>query len=257
MPISERWQRVESLYHAALQRPPGERATFLRDACAGDDSVRLEVESLLAQPTSDVRFLQTPAVAVAAHDLTSSSAAPLAVGLALGPYTILGLLGAGGMGEVYRARDSQLGREVAIKVLPPEFLNDRERLARFEREKSVLASLNHPNIAAIYTIQPVAEGRALALELVEGLTLAERLARGPMSGAEALRIATQIADALEAAHEKGIIHRDLKPANIKITPEGRVKVLDFGLAKLVAGDPSVADLTQAPTVTVGGTRDGV
>jgi eukaryotic-like serine/threonine-protein kinase len=257
MPISERWQRVESLYHAALQRPPGERATFLRDACAGDDSVRLEVESLLAQPTSDVRFLQTPALALAAHDLTSSSAAPLAVGLALGPYTILGLLGAGGMGEVYRARDSQLGREVAIKVLPPEFLNDPERLARFEREKSVLASLNHPHIAAIYTIQPVAEGHALVLELVEGPTLAERLARGPMSGAEALRIATQIADALEAAHEKGIIHRDLKPANIKVTPAGVVKVFDFGLAKAIATDALSGDPTKSPTLALDGTADRV
>src|SRR5262250_3325483 len=179
MPISERWQRVESLYHAALQRPPGERATFLRDACAGDDSVRLEVESLLAQPTSDVRFLQTPAVAVAAHDLTSSSAAPLAVGLALGPYTILGLLGAGGMGEVYRARDTKLGRNVAIKILPRAFTSDPERLARFEREARMLAALNHPNIGSIYGLEDADGIRALVLELVDGETLADRIAHGP------------------------------------------------------------------------------
>src|SRR4029450_11669331 len=171
-------------------------------------------------------------------------------------------LGAGGMGEVYRARDRQLGRDVAIKILPPIFLSDSERLARFEREARLLASLNHPNIAAIYAVEPIDSSvgsgqtdRALVLELVEGATLAERIERGPLPPREALTMATQIAAALEAAHEKGIVHRDLKPANIKITPAGTVKVLDFGLAKSSAG--SARDLSQSPTITISGTREGV
>jgi eukaryotic-like serine/threonine-protein kinase len=258
VPPSERWKRVEILYHAALQRPRGERAAFLGEACAGDEPLRLEVQSLLAQPASDAGFLGTPALAVAARGVgPQSSGALLAAGHALGPYTILGLLGAGGMGEVYRARDSHLGREVAIKMLPAAFLGDPDRLARFERESRVLASLNHPNIAAIYAVEPIDAGRALVLELVEGPTLAERLARGAVPLDEALRISTQIADALEAAHEKGIVHRDLKPANIKLRSDGTVKVLDFGLAKAVATDASSLDLTKSPTISAGGTGDRV
>jgi eukaryotic-like serine/threonine-protein kinase len=257
-PASERWKRVEFLYDAALQRPGGERAAFLSEACAGDEALRLEVESLLAQPVSDAGFLATPALAVAARDVgPRSSGALLVAGHALGPYTILGLLGAGGMGEVYRARDSQLGREVALKMLPAVFLKDPDRLARFERESRVLASLNHPNIAAIYAVEPIDAGRALVLELVEGPTLAERLARGRVPLDEALRTSMQIADALEAAHEKGIVHRDLKPANIKLRPDGTVKVLDFGLAKAAATDGSSPDLTKSPTMSAGGTGDRV
>jgi Tol biopolymer transport system component len=191
-------------------------------------------------------------------------------------YHLQALLGAGGMGEVYRARDTKLGRDVAIKVLPRAFTADPDRLARFEREARVLASLNHPNIGAIYGFEdgpalgpadaPHDEGvpvRALVLELVEGETLAERIARSggpsgpPMPIAEALAIARQIADALDAAHEKGIVHRDLKPANIKITPDGVVKVLDFGLAKAVVGDGAASDISQAPTVSIGETREGI
>jgi serine/threonine-protein kinase len=235
MSTSERWQRVEALYHSALQQPPGERATFLRDACGDDEALRRDVESLLAQPASDAGFLQIPAIAVAARDLATGSGALLAVGYRVGPYTILGLLGVGGMGEVYRAHDTTLGRDIAIKVLPPQSLADPERRARFEREARVLATLNHPHIGAIYGTEAVDGGRALVLELVEGETLAERLATGrPLAIADALTIAGQFADALEAAHEKAIVHRDLKPANIKITPEGTVKILDFGLAKLGA-----------------------
>jgi len=142
-------------------------------------------------------------------------------------YRIISKLGEGGMGEVWRATDTKLNRDVAIKIMPDAFAGDAERMARFAREAQVLASLNHPNIAAIYGT----EERALVMELVEGPTLAERLAGGPISVPEALSIARQIADALEAAHDKGIVHRDLKPSNVKITPEGMVKVLDFGLAK--------------------------
>ncbi len=166
-------------------------------------------------------------------------------------------IGVGGMGEVYRARDTKLGRDVAIKILPSAFSSDPDRLARFEREARVLASLNHPHIGAIYGLEDADGLRALVLELVDGETLAERIARGPLRLHDTLAIARQIADALEAAHEKGIIHRDLKPANIKITSDGTVKVLDFGLARVTAGDVGTADLTQSPTITVGGTREGV
>ena len=156
-------------------------------------------------------------------------------GTRLGAFEIVTLLGAGGMGEVYRARDTRLGRDVAIKILPPTFTTDPDRLARFEREARVLASINHPNIATIHGVEESASGRAIVLELVDGNTLADRIARGPLSVDEARAVARQIADALDAAHEKGIVHRDLKPANVKITPDGRVKVLDFGLAKLAEG----------------------
>src|SRR6266487_2228707 len=152
-------------------------------------------------------------------------------GTRLGPYQILAPLGAGGMGEVYRARDVKLARDVALKVLPESFAADPERLARFRREAQVLASLNHPHIAAIYGFEDSGSTHALVLELVEGPTLADRIAQGPIRLEEALPIARQIAEALEAAHEAGIIHRDLKPANIKLRPDGTVKVLDFGLAK--------------------------
>src|SRR5260221_2375433 len=155
----------------------------------------------------------------------------LSAGVRLGPYETLSALGAGGMGEVYRARDTKLGRDVALKILPDTFATDPERLARFQREAQVLASLNHPHIGAIYGFEESNDIRALVLELVEGPTLADRIAQGRIPLDEALPIARQIADALEAAHEQGIIHRDLKPANIKLRPAGVVKVLDFGLAK--------------------------
>jgi serine/threonine protein kinase len=156
----------------------------------------------------------------------------LEAGTRLGSYVIQSLLGAGGMGEVYRARDTKLSRDIALKVLPELFAADPERLARFKREAQVLASLNHPNIAAIHGFEDGGDVQALVLELVEGPTLADRIAQGPIPLDEALPIARQIAEALEAAHEQGVIHRDLKPANIKVRSDGAVKVLDFGLAKL-------------------------
>ena len=162
-------------------------------------------------------------------------------GTRLGPYKILSAIGAGGMGEVYRARDIRLKRQVAIKILPPLLAADHDRLARLQREAEVLASLNHPHIAAIYGLEEADGVKALVMELVEGPTLAERIARGPIPLDEALPIAQQIAEALEAAHEQGIIHRDLKPANIKVRHDGTVKVLDFGLAKAMTGDAPSAD----------------
>ena len=182
----------------------------------------------------------------------------LEIGSRFGPYVILSPLGAGGMGEVYRARDTQLDRDVAIKALPRAFVGDRDRLARFEREAKMLAALNHPAIAAIYGLAESGTERLLVLELVPGETLAERLVVGALPVEEAVALSRQIAEALEAAHEKGIVHRDLKPANVKVTPAGKVKVLDFGLAKAFGGesDPMV-DLSRSPTVTSGGTQQGV
>jgi hypothetical protein len=186
----------------------------------------------------------------------------LAPGSRLGPYEILAPLGAGGMGEVYRARDTKLGREVALKVLPPSVAQDPERLARFEREAQLLASLNHPHIAAIHGVEDSTDTKALVLELVEGSTLQDRIAEGALPVAEALSIGRQIAEALEAAHEKGVVHRDLKPANVKITVDGDVKVLDFGLAKALDPAGSAAPLTSptlmnSPTLTAAGTQLGV
>ena len=189
-------------------------------------------------------------------DNLSRSPVALTPGTRLGAYEITAPIGKGGMGEVYRARDTKLGRDVAIKVLPDAVAREQERLARFEREGRTLAALNHPNIAIIHGLEDTDNVRALVMELVEGPTLADRIVRGPVPPAEALSIARQIIDALDAAHERGIVHRDLKPANIKITPEGVVKVLDFGLAK--AADELVhPDLTQSPTITGVNTRDGV
>ena len=168
----------------------------------------------------------------------------LAPGTRIGAYEVVSIVGAGGMGEVYRARDTRLRRDVGVKVLPAPFADDAERLARFEREAQVLASLNHPHIAAIHGFEEHDGIRALVLEFVDGETLADRIVRGALPLDEALPVARQIADALEAAHEHGIVHRDLKPANIKITPDGVVKVLDFGLAKLA--DPSSTPTTPSP-----------
>ncbi|HEY6066482.1 MAG TPA: serine/threonine-protein kinase, partial [Thermoanaerobaculia bacterium] len=173
-----------------------------------------------------------------------------------GSYEVLGPLGAGGMGEVYRARDTRLRREVAIKALPASFADDPERLARLEREARLLAALNHPNIAAIYGLEESGESCLLVLELVEGPTLAERLARGALPVDEAISVCEQIASGLEAAHEAGVIHRDLKPANVKIRPDGSVKILDLGLARGVDSSSST-DQSLSPTITSGGTETGV
>ena len=175
----------------------------------------------------------------------------LTTGTRIGVYQVTGMLGAGGMGEVYRARDTKLDRDVALKVLPEAFTSDPERLARFEREAKVLASLNHPNIGGIHGFEDSGDVRALVLELIEGPTLADRIGQGPIPIDEALPIATQIAEALEAAHEAGVIHRDLKPANIKVRPDGVVKVLDFGLAKAFQPDESAdPNMSVSPTISL-------
>jgi serine/threonine protein kinase/Tol biopolymer transport system component len=253
----ERWERIQELYHSARAQPEGDRTRFLKDACDGDTSLQREVQALLDQPVSTrgfVDFLGGPAPAHLKHaadaDLT---------GRRVGTYQVLSLLGTGGMGEVYRAHDAKLGRDVAIKVLPAMFTADAERLARFDSEARMLAALNHPNIGAIYGLEDTDRVPALVLELVEGDTLADRLRAGPIPTHNALVIARQIAYALDAAHRKGIVHRDLKPANIKITPDDVVKVLDFGLAKAVAASegPPAQDQSQSPTTAIGATRAGV
>ncbi len=255
----ERWPRVKALFQAAVERPTEERDAFLAAATGEDEALRREVESLLTSDTSDVSFLDQLPVAselVLADALAAPPAsmdhtlshAVLTPGLRVGPYEIVAPLGAGAMGEVYRACDTKLNRDVALKVLPERFALDPDRLARFTREAQLLATLNHPNIAAIYGLEESNGAQALVLELVDGPTLADRIALGPISLEEALTIARQIAEALEAAHEKGIIHRDLKPANIKIARNGVVKVLDFGLAKVWDGAPQ-SDLSASPRLT--------
>src|SRR5487761_574801 len=175
----------------------------------------------------------------------------------LGPYEILAAIGAGGMGEVYRARDSKLGRDVALKVLPEAFARDAERMARFQREAKSLASLNHPNIASIYGLEDSGATHALVMELVEGPTLADRIKSAAIPLDETLPIAKQIAEGLEYAHERSIVHRDLKPSNIKLAANDAVKILDFGLAKALEGDISAADISSSPTISRMATQAGI
>jgi len=179
------------------------------------------------------------------------------IGKTLGHYAVSSLIGIGGMGEVYRAKDQKLGRNVAIKVLPEELAKDPVRVARFQREAKLLASLNHPNIAAIHGLEESEGIHFLVLELVRGDTLADQIKKGPIPVEESLKLTLQIAEALEAAHEQGVIHRDLKPANIKVTPDGNVKVLDFGLAKAFAGEQGEMILSETPTISVSETQKGV
>jgi hypothetical protein len=249
----ERYTRIGELYHQLLARPVEQRAAVLAEACGDDHTLREEVLSLLAAHDAAASFIETPAIAAAAASLAADHR-PIAPGARIGPYEVRALLGRGGMGEVYRAHDPRLGRDVALKLLPTQFALDAQRLARFEREARLLAALNHPNIASLYGIEEANGQRILVLELVHGSTLEASVASGPMSLPEALPIAQQIVEALEAAHQHGIIHRDLKPANIVIRPDGVVKVLDFGLAKVldpnVSGDAArkVTALTEAHTV---------
>jgi eukaryotic-like serine/threonine-protein kinase len=242
-----RWRQIENLYNKALALDARQRSAFLREACGGDEDLQHELERLLEEDPQG-SFLEKPALWEIAHEF-AATAEPSWIGRQIGNYQFVSLVGAGGMGEVYRARDLQLKREVAVKILPEEFSHDPERVSRFQREAQLLASLNHPNIAAIYDLEEADGRRFLILELVEGETLADRIKRGPIPVEEALKIGIQIAEALEAAHEKNVIHRDLKPANIKVTAEGTVKVLDFGLAKLMGpADDGAPSLSNSPTL---------
>ena len=244
----DRWRQITEIFHAALQCEPAHRDVFLDEACAAEPALKEEVESLMAAHRAAGTFGDTPLF---------MSTPPLGPGSSIGPYRIDRLLGAGGMGEVYRARDLRLGRAVAIKVLPSHLPLNPERLTRFEREARVLASLNHPSIGSIYGLEEFDGGRALVMELVEGADLAARIARGPIPLADALPLAKQIAEALEAAHEQGIIHRDLKPANVRVREDGTVKVLDFGLAKVLEPIALPDATVKAPTLLGHGAGVGI
>jgi eukaryotic-like serine/threonine-protein kinase len=245
----ERWREVTQIYGAVVSQAPDRRAAAVAELCGADEELRREIESLLASQHGTV-LLDGPA---ATHP---SVVQLLTVGSQLGVFRIDDLLGVGGMGEVYRAHDTKLNRDVAIKILPSAFATDPERLARFKREAQLLASLNHPHIAQIYGLEEQPGASALVLELVDGPTLADRIAKGPIPLDQALQIARQIAEALEAAHEKGIVHRDLKPANIAFAADDKIKVLDFGLAKAVEAAPPTADLTRSPTLSMMATQAG-
>jgi serine/threonine protein kinase/tetratricopeptide (TPR) repeat protein len=242
----DRWRQIEQLYQSVLRREPAQRDAFLDEACAGDHQLRREIGSLLDRSAAD--FPEESVLDLTAR-VPVIEHGHLLLGQQIGPYEILSPLGAGGMGEVYRARDVKLGREVAVKVLSKALVGDRAHLARFRREAQLLASLNHPNIATVHGLEESGGSCCLVMELVPGQTLAERLTAGPLGVDEVLPICIQIAEALDAAHQKGITHRDIKPANIKVTPQGRVKVLDFGLAKSFAGDDRDLDRPGAATLT--------
>ena len=235
---ASRWPHVKTLFDGALNLPPGRRAAFLHEACGGDRELRSEVESLLAAHAEAGSFAEGDAVEALAVDpaFAGSLRPALSPGDDLGTYRISGPLDAGGMGEVYRAFDTRLDREVAVKVLPAALSDDPERTARLAREARLLAALNHPNIATVHGLEIAGRRQAIVMELVEGPTLAQRLAGGPLTVDETLEVARQVASALEAAHSKGIIHRDLKPANIKFTRGGAVKVIDFGLARAASAE---------------------
>jgi serine/threonine protein kinase len=236
----ERWQQINELYHNALELDASGQATFLNQACAADAELRDEVESLIASHDQAGSFISEPALKVAAKGLAEDQATSL-VGRSFSHYRIESILGVGGMGEVYLAEDNSLDRKVALKLLPAQFTNDAERLRRFEREARAASALNHPNILTIYEIGQADGHHYTVTEFIDGETLREHMAGTHMKLDESLDIATQVASALAAAHEAGIVHRDIKPENVMLRSDGFVKVLDFGLAKLLPRHASAAE----------------
>jgi serine/threonine protein kinase len=248
---AERFKKVDDIFDAALELEPVKRAAYLQQVCGSDSDLRREVESLLLTCKEVGNFIQTPALEAAAQSLADQHPFSF-IGHSIKQYNILSLLGSGGMGEVYIAEDSQLGRKVALKILPPQFTRDPDRIARFQRESRAASSLNHPNIITIHEIGHDLNTYFIVTELIEGDTLRKKISRGKLNLKEAIEITLQVASALEAAHLAGIIHRDIKPENIMIRRDGYVKVLDFGLAKLTEkrnSDPNLRDDHQLSTET--------
>ncbi|HEY6802219.1 MAG TPA: protein kinase [Pyrinomonadaceae bacterium] len=243
----ERWQQVKAIFNSALEYLPKDRESFLDHACSGDDGLRHEVESLIASHEKSGEFIDDAAYQRATWLADEKS--ELKAGQQFGSYQVLAFISRGGMGEVYLAQDQRLNRKVALKILPSSFTKDVDRLRRFEQEARSASALNHPNIITIYEIQQFGVTQIIATEFVEGETLRERLRRAPLSLSEALNISIQVADALSAAHKAGIIHRDIKPENVMLRPDGYVKVLDFGLAKL-SEQLSATVAAEAPTIQV-------
>ena len=244
---SDRWEQINRLYNAAVEVEEKDRTTFLENACEGDQELRREVESLLGYDQQAQQLLDRPAMQMAAEKLSNEP--PSLVGRKLGPYQIQVVLGAGGMGEVYKAKDTRLNRTVAIKVLPRLLSERADVRQRFEREARAIASLNHPNICALYDIGRHDGVDFLVMEYLEGETLSKRLKKGPLSTEQLFRSAIEIATALDQAHRHGVIHRDLKPGNVMLTKAG-AKLLDFGLAKHQALSPlatsSLSPLARGP-----------
>src|SRR5437899_1808509 len=226
-----RFQTIEEIFRAALDQAPGQIAQFLETACGGDELLRRKVEALLASRQRVGSFIETSAVGIATR-IIENEQADLLVGRTFGHYKISKLIGTGGMGEVYLATDVTAGRKAALKLLPMRFTGDAERLKRFQQEARAVVALNHPNILTVYEIGEDHSTHYIASELIEGETLRQRLMRGRMEVGEAIDVAIQVASALAVAHETGIVHRDIKPENIMLRPDGYVKVLDFGIAKL-------------------------
>jgi eukaryotic-like serine/threonine-protein kinase len=256
----DRWQQIKHIFNLALKRPVAERQSFLCEACGGDEAIREEVASLLSAHEEEDNFLAVPAYEMAAEMLVDDSP-ELMPGQRLGPYTVLSLLGAGGMGEVYLGVHDKLGRQVALKVLALEFARDEQRVRRFEQEARAASALNHPNVCMIHEIGTADDGRNfMAMEFIDGITLRRRMAKKRLTLKESLDVAAQVAWALEAAHAVGVVHRDVKPENIMLRRDGYVKVLDFGIAKLNAPAVPPPKGHEASTVprldTVPGTRMG-
>src|SRR5438874_3241417 len=228
---AERWKKVNDLFQSTVERAPKERAAFLDEACHDDEGMRREVESLLTSYEQAENFIESPAYEVAPELVTNDKAGAL-VGKLIGHYRIESLIGVGGMGEVYLARDERLGRKAALKLLPENLTTDEAQLGRFKNEARSASALNHPNILTVYEIGAEGNRQFIATEFIEGMTLRASLVRGRINLHNALEIAVQVASALAAAHEAGVVHRDIKPENIMLRPDGYVKVLDFGIAKL-------------------------
>ncbi len=234
-----RLHTVEEIFHSALNQQPEERRSFLEAACEGDDELRVEIETLLASHRRAVDFIETPVAGIATK-LLENAPPDLLVGQRIAHYELTQRIGAGGMGEVYLATDISAGRKAALKLLPLRFTGDPARLKRFEQEARAVVALNHPNILTIYEIGEDRSTHYIASELIDGENLRQRLERGPMEMEEAIDVAIQVASALVAAHEAGIVHRDIKPENIMLRPDGYVKVLDFGIAKLAEQEAPAA-----------------